>query len=78
MKHIGAYEAKTHLPALLKRVAAGEHIVITRHGRPIAQLLPITEPAADPARTVGQLKKFRQGRRLDGLTLGDLIAEGRS
>jgi antitoxin (DNA-binding transcriptional repressor) of toxin-antitoxin stability system len=35
---IGAYEAKTHLPALLERVARGEQITITKHGRPIARL----------------------------------------
>jgi prevent-host-death family protein len=35
---VGAYEAKTHLPALLDRVAAGETITITRRGTPVAVL----------------------------------------
>jgi prevent-host-death family protein len=38
---IDAYEAKTHLPALLERVARGEKLTITKHGRPIARLVPI-------------------------------------
>lgn len=40
MKEVGAYEAKTHLPKLLREVEAGETIVITRHGVPIARIVP--------------------------------------
>ena len=40
METVGAYEAKTHLPRLLDRVARGEEIRITRNGRPIARLVP--------------------------------------
>ena len=43
MSEIGAYEAKTHLPKLLERVEKGERFVITRHGRPVAELVPVTE-----------------------------------
>ncbi len=38
---VGVHEAKTHLSRLLRRVAAGEEIVIARGGRPIARLVPI-------------------------------------
>jgi prevent-host-death family protein len=38
--HIGAYDAKARLSALLDRVERGEEIVITRHNRPIARLIP--------------------------------------
>lgn len=41
MEIVGAYEAKTHLPRLLDRVARGESLIITRHGRPVAQLTPV-------------------------------------
>ena len=41
MDQIGAYEAKTHLPQLLDRVARGESLTITRHGRPVAHLVPV-------------------------------------
>jgi prevent-host-death family protein len=40
MREVQASEAKTHLPQLLDEVERGETIVITRHGRPIARLVP--------------------------------------
>jgi len=39
---IGVHEAKTHLSKLLRRVAAGEEIIIARGGKPIAKLVPVT------------------------------------
>ena len=42
MDTVGAYEAKTHLPRLLDRVARGESLTITRHGRPVARLVPVS------------------------------------
>ena len=39
---VGPYQAKTHLPQLLLRVAKGERITITRHGFPVAILCPVT------------------------------------
>jgi prevent-host-death family protein len=41
MDHVGVHEAKTTLSALLRRVATGEEITITRGGRPVARLVPI-------------------------------------
>ena len=41
MRTVGAYEAKTHLPRLLDRVQRGESLTITRHGRPVARLVPV-------------------------------------
>ena len=40
MRQVQASEAKTHLPKLLDAVERGEVIVITRHGRPIARIVP--------------------------------------
>jgi prevent-host-death family protein len=37
---VGAYDAKTRLSELLDRVERGEQIVITRHGKPVARLVP--------------------------------------
>ncbi|MEB3271815.1 MAG: type II toxin-antitoxin system prevent-host-death family antitoxin [Synechococcus sp.] len=50
---INVQEAKTHLSALLARVAAGERIVLARHGKPIAQLVPL-DPT--PRRELGFLE----------------------
>lgn len=43
MEMIGPFEAKTHLSALLDRVANGERITITRHGVPAALLVPVSQ-----------------------------------
>jgi len=79
MKSVGSYEAKTHLSRLLEEVENGEEIVITRHGKAIARLVPATQ-RVDELRlksVVANLKNFRKGRRLDGLAVKDLIEEGR-
>ena len=79
MESVGAYEAKTHLPQLLDRVARGEEIQITRNGRPVARLVP--EPAeheTDIRSVIAEIREFRKGRRLgDGVTIRELIEEGR-
>ncbi len=77
MSRVGAYEAKTRFPELLRRVQRGERITITRHGVPVAVLLP---PEPLPARPVEEviaaLRDFRKGRKL-GVPLKTLIEEGR-
>jgi prevent-host-death family protein len=46
MAEVNVHEAKTHLSRLLRRVAAGEVVVIQRAGKPVAKLVPYTAPAA--------------------------------
>jgi prevent-host-death family protein len=41
MARVGVHEAKTHLSRLLRRVMAGEEIIITRGGEPVAKLVPV-------------------------------------
>ena len=41
---VSVHEAKTHLSRLLRRVAAGEEIVIARSGKPVARLTPVGNP----------------------------------
>jgi prevent-host-death family protein len=73
-----AYEAKTHLSQLLKRVEHGESITITRHGVPVAKLVPVEESKnLDVAKTIAALREFRKGHSLGGITIRDLIEEGR-
>ena len=78
MESVGAYEAKTHLPGLLKRVARGEHITITRHGQPVTQLVPVAARAAEPDETILALQEFRRGHTLGELKLREMIEDGRS
>jgi prevent-host-death family protein len=78
METVGAYEAKTHLPQLLERVAKGERITITKHGVPVATLQPTDSSKKAPVRDIiDQLKRFRTGHRLDGITIREMIEEGR-
>ena len=75
---IGAYQAKTHLPALLERVARGEQFVITKHGRPIARLVPAAGNADIQRRraAIARIKELRKGL-TPGVPLKELIEEGR-
>jgi prevent-host-death family protein len=57
MTKISAFEAKTHFGKLLDRVAAGEEIVITRHDKPIARLIP------EGAQRVDEVRKAVDGLR---------------
>ncbi len=73
---IGAYEAKTNLSRLLERVEGGERITLTRHGRPVAMLVPV-EKRRPPEEVVRELREFRRGRRLDGMEVREMIEDGR-
>ena len=77
MSDVGAYEAKTHLPRLLEEVAKGRSFTITKHGRPVARLVPVvgTDGAVDDV--VREIKEARNKVELRGLEISDLIAEGR-
>jgi prevent-host-death family protein len=46
MREYGIYEAKTKLADLIKQVQQGEHITITNRGKPVADLIPTTNRAA--------------------------------
>ena len=76
---VGAFEAKTKLSSLLDKVEAGEEVVITRHGRPVARLVPPVEP---PRKMTGKefverMREIRKGTTLGDLTVKQLIEEGR-
>jgi prevent-host-death family protein len=78
METVGALEAKTHLAALLDRVAKGEPITITKHGIPVAMLMPAApRPAPDREDAIQKLMEFGRRRSLRGLTIHGLIEQGR-
>ena len=72
---VGAYEAKTHLSALLDRVERGETLTITRNGRPVARLVPApvvpapSEPdiSARAEQIAASFKALRDAMRADGV-----------
>jgi prevent-host-death family protein len=78
MRTVGAFEAKTHLSALLEEVERGEEILITRHGKAVARLVPAGVVSRDRLKdTAARLKAFRRGRRLGDLSVKALIEKGR-
>ncbi len=78
METVGAYEAKTHLPKLLERVLKGERITITKHGVPVAVLQPPDpEKIADTKSVIAALRKLRDKHTLDGLSIREMMEEGR-
>jgi prevent-host-death family protein len=76
MNVIGAYEAKTHLPRLLDEVAGGKVLTITKHGVPVARLVPARRVTANPEEVIAALRSARHGVRSGG-RVRDMIEEGR-
>ncbi|HEX4053565.1 MAG TPA: type II toxin-antitoxin system prevent-host-death family antitoxin [Tepidisphaeraceae bacterium] len=76
---VGAYDAKTRFSELLARVEAGEEITITRHGSPVARLVPIKKKysAAERREAIERIRQLQKGLSLGGLKIRDLIDEGR-
>ena len=77
MTTIGAFEAKAQFSALLERAAAGEEIVVTKHGKPVAKIVSAT--ASETVDAEALLKRMREGRTasLGGLDWKSLRDEGR-
>lgn len=77
MSEIGAYAAKTHLPKLLQRVEKGERFVITRHGRPVAELAPVGKrDEKSIRRAIGDLRSLRDELVRRGVRMRDLLRKG--
>lgn len=73
---VGVFEAKTTLSALLERVAAGEEVVITRRGVPVARLVP--PGASEAGELIAALASIRSRSKTGPESMRDLIDEGRS
>ena len=79
MREIQASEAKVHLPSLLDDVERGETLIITRHGRRIARLVPEVDRRQEEVdKALAGIREFR--KRPGGITLQELLSardEGR-
>jgi prevent-host-death family protein len=72
MREIQASEAKTHLPQILDEVERGETVIITRHGRPIARLVPEAQRRqAEIDEAIAGLGKLR--RQVGRITIAELL-----
>ncbi len=79
MHTVGVFEAKNRLTALLDEVEEGGDVLITRRGKPVARLVPAA-PGVDreaARRVAAALRAASKGVTLGGVTLRELIDEGR-
>jgi prevent-host-death family protein len=76
-RHVGAYEAKTRLPELLRDVEGGERITITVRGRAVAELTPIDRARRGAADAVAAMKAFQPIKGVEATTVREWIEEGR-
>lgn len=77
---IGAYEAKTRLPELLRQVKAGKRFTITNRGKAIADLVPsrATKPQ-DKAAAVARFQAYLRSNPVTArVSIENLIGEGRA
>ncbi len=77
-KTVGAHDAKTNLGQLLDRVEHGEIFVITRHGEPIAKLVPFAAPIDHKKvrRAIDGILALQKTQTLGSLSLEELLHEG--
>ena len=80
MESIGLFDAKTHLSELVARAERGEEVVITRHNKPVAKLVPVRRVGrsrtAQCERALAMLEQF-EPIALTGTSLQELIRSGR-
>lgn len=81
MRTVTAYEAKKEFAELLEAAAEGETITITKHGVPVAMLVPHAEAQRpDPGQLIEEWERYRKEQNItlgDGVTIRELIEEGR-
>ena len=76
---IGANEARTRLPELLRQVKAGKRFTITKRGQAVADLVPSENPEpSNPRAAIGKFQAFIRANPLKGrANIRALIREGR-
>ncbi|MGE3921190.1 MAG: type II toxin-antitoxin system Phd/YefM family antitoxin [Gammaproteobacteria bacterium] len=78
MNTVGAFEAKTHFSSLLKEVENGEQVLITKHGQPIAKLIPVQSTSRKSVKNaITKLKAFNQKHTLGDINWKSLRDQGR-
>jgi prevent-host-death family protein len=78
VKTITSSQAKARWSDLLDCVAKGEQFTITRRGVPVAMLMPPSDVSRSNVReTIKAMIESRKGNRLDGLSIREMIEEGR-
>jgi prevent-host-death family protein len=73
MSRFSVAEAKNGLPSLIDRATAGEEVVITRHGRPVAELRPVGPKPSGAPSNYGLLKRQRSLRKVVPISSVELL-----
>ena len=79
MREIGAFEAKNKLGTVLDWVEQGEEVVITRHGKAVARMVPVVASfdRAKAKQAAKALLETSRGLSLGGISIKELVNEGR-
>ena len=79
MATVAAFDAKNRFGSLLDMVEQGEEVTITRHGKPVARLVAPTGKVdrTDAMKAVEDIKRMSKGVTLGGLSIKELIEDGR-
>ena len=78
MIQVDEFEATTRLPLLLKKVSQGEEVLITKHGKAVARLVPAGQVNRSQVRAnIDKFLAFRKGIKLNKLDWKVLRDEGR-
>lgn len=78
MKTIGIVEAKSKLSELVAQAEAGETIVLTKNGRPVAEIVGRTARQQAATEAVNRIFARRPKGALDGTSIRELVEEGRN
>lgn len=79
MFEVGIYEAKSHLPQIVRRVENGEECIVTRRGKAVAKFVPIEQKQEDIAKAWKKIRAFNKKNPINA-TLEEIMAwknEGR-
>jgi prevent-host-death family protein len=79
MRSVSEHDAAERLGALIDEVQSGVEVLITRHGKPVARLVP-SDAGVDSAKArqaAEGLRAASKGQTLDGMSLKELVNEGR-
>lgn len=80
MQNIAAFEMKAHFSAFLNMVEYGEEIIVTKHGTPVAKLIPIKQTDDNQesmSEAIEHIKKLSSQNKLNGINWKELRDEGR-
>jgi prevent-host-death family protein len=78
VSNFGVFEAKARLSELIDQALAGKEVVITRHGQPVARIVPEKAAGArDIKAAIAEIRRYRKTLRVGRVNLRAVIAEGR-